>query len=255
MITTHAIRRVTIPVGNPTLYGDLSWPIAPGRVHGLAVVAHANSGSRLNPRNQAFAAALNGAGLATLLTDLLTTDEDQWEASAVKVRYDISLLTTRLHTVVDRLARLEIEVAALPVAVIGTGTTAAAALRAAAELSARGGDSDGAGSENTAPPRSGHIDAVVCRSGRPDLAADVLGALGVPALHLVAEHDHEARELHRRTLAAGGGDLCEVPGHADLVDDPVGVQAGAQLAAAWLVTHLDPEHDPAPAAAPAPTRV
>jgi putative phosphoribosyl transferase len=250
MITTHATRRVTIPVGNAALYGDLNWPIGPGRVHGLTVIAHANSGSRLNPRHQALAAALNRAGLATLLTDLLTTDEDQWDASAVRARYDVDLLTGRLHAVSDRLALMEVEVAALPVAFLGTGTTAAAALRAAAERSA----GRPAGTTSPAPPRAGHVDAVVSRSGRPDLAGDALHSAGVPVLFLVAEHDRDANDLHRRAGVTEGGDLREVPGCTDLVGDGTAVEAVAHIAGAWLVQHLDPQPGPIAGDAPAPTR-
>jgi dienelactone hydrolase len=210
----------------------------PGRVHGLAVVVHANSGSRLNPRNQALAAALNRAGLAALLTDLLGPDEDQWDASAARARYDIALLTERLHAVVDRLARLEVEVAALPVAVLGTGTAGAAAIRAAAEL-ARGAVA-AADAARHRPPRPGHIEAVVCRSGRPGLTAGELDGLGIPVRYLVAEGDHDAIEEHRG--AGVGAELTVVPGATELTEDRAAVEATAVLAAEWMVGTLDPQH-------------
>jgi hypothetical protein len=234
MITTHTPRVVTIGCPGVTLYADLSWPIMPGRVHGLAVIAHANSGSRLNPRNQALAATLNRAGLATLLTDLLGPDEDRWDASAAVTRYDVDLLTSRVLAAVDRAAWLEIELAALPVAVVGTGTAAAAAIRAAAELSSAAAPASPAA--RPAPPRAGHIEAIVCRNGRPDLVADVHP--DVPVLSLVAEHDHEAVELHQ----GAPGELRLVPGTAELVEDPHSVEAAAVTAAAWLVGQLDANH-------------
>jgi putative phosphoribosyl transferase len=235
MLTTHAPRIVTVPCPGATLYAELAWPITPGRVHGLAVIAHANSGSRLNPRNQALAAMLNRAGLATLLTDLLIPDEDQWEASAAIKRYDVDLLTSRIRGVVERLAHLEIETAALPVAVLGTGTAAAAAIGAAAELGATTEDPlvDG----RPRPPRAPHIDAIVCRTGRPDLAGKPPG--DVPMLSLVAEHDQEARALHRDVP----GEVRIVPGATDLVEDPHAVEAAALTAAVWLVSRLDPGQD------------
>ena len=237
MITTRATRRVTIPFAGLTLYGDLSWPIAPGRVHALAVIAHPSSGSRLNPHNQALAAALNREGLATLLVDLLGTDEDQWEPSAAKVRYDVDLLTARLRAVVDRIARLEVETAALPVAVLGTGATGPAALRAAALLAAA------EPATGASPPREGRIGAVVCRNGRPDLWD---GEPVVPVLSLVAEQDHDGLDLHRDRPA---GEVRVVEGAADLVDDPSGVGAVAAIAGPWLADRLDPEHTPRSAGA------
>jgi hypothetical protein len=254
MITTHAIRRVTIPCGSITLYGDLSWPIATERVHALVVVVQPSSGSRLNPRNQALAAALNRVGHATLLTDLLSTDEDQWAASAARAHYDLALLTSRLRTVVERVARLEIEMAALPVAVLGTGTAALAALRAATELSGSRPGSGPAAARTPLPPRVGHIDAVVCRHGGTGGAAEapqftsgaVSTGTGVPALFLVAEHDRDAQEVQRRWRAARRGDLVEVPGARDLVDDAVAVEAVAQLAGQWITSRLDPRPAPRP---------
>lgn len=256
MITTHATRRVTIPCGSTTLYGDLSWPIATDRVHSLTVVVHPSSGSRLNPRNQALAAALNRIGHATLLTDLLGTDEDQWAASAAKARYDVALLTSRLRTVVDRVARLEVEVAALPVAVLGTGTAALAALRAAAELSVSRSDDGTAAAGGPPPPRAGRIDAVVCRHAGTGAGPDLLDGVDdaeaptprrgteVPALFLVAEHDHETQDVHRRARAAKRGDLVEVPGARDLVADAAAVEAVARISGQWITSRLDPARAP-----------
>jgi hypothetical protein len=244
MITRHAPRTVTIPSSGALLYGDLNWPIRRGRTHGLMVVAHPNSGSRLNPRNQALAEALNRAGFVTLQTDLLSSSEDEWEASAARVRYDVSLLADRLRAVVERVARLEIEVAALPVGVLATGTAGAAALRTAAALASPAPRL--AAATEPEPPLPAHIDAVVCRHGRPDLVTDLWPGLDVPALFLVAEQDHESAELHRRAGVGGGAgpELALVSGAADLVEDPAGVQAAALVASRWLVATLDPEYVP-----------
>jgi putative phosphoribosyl transferase len=242
MITRHATRTVTVPNPGATLFGDLAWPIHQGRVHGLTVVAHANSGSRLNPRNQALAAGLNAGGHATLLTDLLASDEDQWDAGAARARHDIALLTARMVTVLDRVARLEVEVAALPVAVLGTGTSSAAALHAAAALAGPARPVDAVAERGPAPPRPARVDAVVCRGGRPDLAVEVLADLPVPALFLVGEHDHDLREVHSRVGVGevGRTELRMVPGAADLVEDGAAAQQVATLAAEWLTARLDP---------------
>jgi hypothetical protein len=231
MLTVHATRRVTIPARGATLYGDLSWPIAPGRVHGLTVLAHPTSGARLNPRNQALAELLNRAGLATLLTDLLGADEDQWEASAARARYDVDLLTARLRAVVERLARLEIEIAALPVGVLATGAAVAAAVRVATELAAADEPTGG-------PPRPAHIDAIVSRNGTPDLVADLLPTMEMPALFLVGEREQDL--LHRHRLAGVTAPVL-VPGAGDLAEDRAAAETAAVLASRWLVTQLDPQ--------------
>ena len=236
MITRHATRTVTIPSPGTTLFGDLAWPIGRGPVHGLTVLAHASSGARLNPRHQALAAGLNRQGLATLLTDLLASDEDQWDAGAARARHDVALLTERLAAVLDRVARMEVEVAALPVGVLATGTAAAAALHAAVLLAGPPRPNGG-----PRPPRPARVDAVVCRDGRPDLAAELFADLPVPVLFLVAEHDRELRELHH-VAGVGPAALRVVPGAADLVNDAVGVEQVAPLAGAWLTARLDPAH-------------
>jgi hypothetical protein len=240
MITRHATRTVTVPSPTATLFGDLAWPIRRGRVHGLTVVAHAHSGSRLHPRHQALAAGLNRAGLATLLTDLLAPDEDRWDARSAGPRHDVPLLTTRLVTVLERVARMEVEVAALPVALFGTGTSASAAVRAAAALAEPPPDTTAGPTER--PPRPAHVDAVVSRAAEPDLDEGVLERLTVPSLFLVGEHDRALLARHR---AAGVGEvgrteLLVVPGVADLVEDGAAAQRAAALAAEWLTARLDP---------------
>ena len=242
MITRHAIRTVTIPSPAATLFADLAWPIAPGRVHGLTVIANASSGSRLNPRQQALAAGLNRAALATLLTDLLGSDEDQWDAGAARARHDLPLLTGRMLGVLDRLARMEVEVAALPVGVLGTDLSAAAALHAAAALAGPPRPDDGGHGGGPAPPRPPHVDAIVCRDGRPDLAADVLADLAVPALFLVGEHDHDLLALHHgaRVGEVGRTELRVVPGAGALAVDGAAAQQVPVIAAEWLAARLDP---------------
>jgi len=47
----------------------------PTPAHAVVLFAHGSGSSRLSPRNTYVATALNEAGLATLLFDLLTTDE------------------------------------------------------------------------------------------------------------------------------------------------------------------------------------
>ncbi len=84
---------VQLPVGDVTLSGDLE---IPENATGLVLFAHGSGSSRLSPRNQAVAAALRGAGLGTLLFDLLTTHEEAEDALTGHLRFDIRLLAQRL---------------------------------------------------------------------------------------------------------------------------------------------------------------
>src|SRR3954470_5484937 len=71
------------------LDGDLTLPAHAG---GMVLFAHGSGSSRHSPRNRAVAEALNQRGLATLLVDLLTADEDQIDARTRHLRFDIGLL-------------------------------------------------------------------------------------------------------------------------------------------------------------------
>ena len=138
--------------GRVRLAGHLSTPAG---ARGLVVFVHGTGSSRHSPRNRYVAGVLQRAGLATLLFDLLTADEEDDRANV----FDIDLLARRLVDV-TRWLRTQPHTARLPVGYFGASTGAAAALWAAAEP-----DND--------------IAAVVSRGGRPDLAAPRLGAVTV----------------------------------------------------------------------------
>jgi putative phosphoribosyl transferase len=122
----------------------------PRDAHALVAFAHGSGSSRFSPRNMAVAHALNQRGIATLLFDLLTADEEADRANV----FDIPLLATRLVHAVEWLGQ-EPAVGTLPLGLFGASTGAAAALVAAERLRDR-------------------VGAVVSRGGRPDLAGDAL---------------------------------------------------------------------------------
>uniref|UniRef100_UPI003C7BB6F3 phosphoribosyltransferase family protein n=1 Tax=Streptomyces sp. rh155 TaxID=3028728 RepID=UPI003C7BB6F3 len=112
---------VEVDAGGVPLSGDLVLPADAGAV---VVFAHGSGSSRHSPRNRSVAAALNRAGLGTLLFDLLTPGEEVYRANV----FDIGLLAGRLADTTDWLRRR----VPLPVGSFGASTGAAAALRAAA---------------------------------------------------------------------------------------------------------------------------
>ena len=162
-----------------------------------------------------MASVLNGAGLGTLLVDLLTPDE---ESDRTKV-FDIELLAGRL-TDVTKWLRARPEASALPVAYFGASTGAGAALWAAAEP-----DAD--------------IAAVVSRGGRPDLAARRLDQVRAPTLLIVGGDDDVVLDLNRRAQAVLRCDcrLAVVPGATHLFEEPGALEAVAELARDWFVAH------------------
>ena len=123
---------------------------------GVVLFAHGSGSSRHSPRNRYVAEILQRAGLATLLMDLLTPEEDAIDQYTRHYRFDIGLLADRLIAAIDWLAH-EPATRGLPVGLFGAGTGAAAALQAAAA-------------------RPDRIHAVVSRGGRPDTGRRCAGA-------------------------------------------------------------------------------
>ena len=212
-----ARREVTVEAGAARLAGDL---VLPAAARGLVVFAHGSGSSRFSPRNRAVADVLNEAGLATLLMDLLTADEERADVRTRRLRFDIGLLGERVVGAVDRLAR-EPSLAGLPVGTFGASTGAAAALIAAAE-------------------RPERVRAVVSRGGRPDLAGEALRRVHAPTLLIVGGNDREVIGLNHLAMEAIPGDcvLELVPGAGHLFEEPGALRRVAELARDWFLKHL-----------------
>jgi dienelactone hydrolase len=212
----RATRHVRIPLEAVTLEGDLTIPRGP---HGLVVFAHGSGSSRHSPRNLAIASALNATGLATLLFDLLTLDEEAVDRMTAHLRFDIGWLAHRLVAATDWLAAQD-AIAGLPIGYFGASTGAGAALVAAA-----------------ARPT---VAAVVARGGRPDLAGPALAEVKAPTLLIVGGADTPVIELNRRALAQLGGvaEMQVVPGASHLFEEPGTLEAVARRATAWFGRHL-----------------
>src|SRR5438105_15561232 len=87
-------REVWIPAGGGAAIGGAL--TVPDGARGVVVFAHGSGSGRHSPRNRFVAEALQDAGLATLLVDLLTADEEQAERWTRHLRFDIGLLSERL---------------------------------------------------------------------------------------------------------------------------------------------------------------
>ena len=209
---------VRIAVGGVTLDGDLA-PPAPGG--GIVLFAHGSGSSRHSPRNRRVAEHLRGAGLGTLLMDLLTADEEQVDLRSGELRFDIGLLARRLVAAVDWLTDRFGEEPRL--GLFGASTGAAAALVAAAE-------------------RPDRVAAVVSRGGRPDLAGPALEQVPAPTLLIVGGADPQVLELNRQASGrlAAPWRLEVVPGASHLFEEPGALEEVARLAADWFAAHLGP---------------
>src|SRR2546423_15494360 len=85
---------VRVAAGRVMLEGNLGIPVD---ARGLVLFAHGSGSSRFSPRNRYVARGLNEAGLATLLVDLLTPEEEGVDARTARLRFDIDLLADRLR--------------------------------------------------------------------------------------------------------------------------------------------------------------
>ncbi len=206
-----------IPAGEVMLSGDLE---IPENAIGLVLFAHGSGSSRFSRRNRAVAEILRRSKMATLLFDLLTTQEETEDAPTGHLRFDIGLLSRRLATVTTEIAD-DPRCKNLAIGYFGASTGGAAALRAAAAL----GET---------------INAVVSRGGRPDLAGDALSYVKAPTLLIVGERDEQVLRLNEDTFAQLRCEksLAVVPHATHLFEEPGALEEVARLAAEWFAEHF-----------------
>jgi putative phosphoribosyl transferase len=209
---------VRISADDATLEGAVT---VPGNASRLVLFAHGSGSGRHSPRNRFVAQKLNDAGLATLLFDLLTREEEAVDLQTAKYRFDIGLLAQRLRHA-TQWARQYKRTRQLRFGYFGASTGGAAALVAATEI-------------------PGEVGAVVSRGGRPDLAGDALPLVRVPTLLIVGGRDdvviglnEEARERMR-----GEVKLEIIPRATHLFEEPGALERVADLAAEWFLSKLD----------------
>jgi len=199
--------------GTPSLAAILGVPTG---ARGIVIFAHGSGSGRLSPRNGYVAARLRKVGLATLLLDLLTPEEELDRRNV----FDIALLASRLKRVADWASTYP-ETTKLRPCYFGASTGGGAALRAAA------GD-----------PR---IAAVVSRGGRPDLAGqDALARVRAPTLLIVGELDGVVIELNAAAQDAMHcrRELVIVPGAGHLFEEPGTLDQVVELTSEWFLQHL-----------------
>ena len=212
-----AAHPVVVPIDGVALRGDLTQPAG---AKGLVVFAHGSGSSRHSPRNHFVARALERQGLATLLIDLLTEDEELFDVETARLRFDIPLLARRVVDIVDWL-RARPDTRALPVGVFGASTGGGAALVAAAA-------------------RPDAVAAVVSRGGRPDLAGSALALVAAPTLLIVGGRDTPVIAMNRTAMAQMSClvELRIVEGATHLFEEPGTLDQVARLAADWFSRHL-----------------
>jgi dienelactone hydrolase len=200
----------------------------PPQAAGFVLFAHGSGSSRFSTRNQFVARVFEQSGLATLLIDLLTPDEEKLDRKTGHLRFDIPLLAKRLEATIDWVKRQpalsNVEGPALrtlPVGIFGASTGGGAALRAAAE-------------------RPDEVAAVVSRGGRPDLAAGALPDVVAPTLLIVGGEDTQVLAMNRDAMPRMRGEVSLeiIPGATHLFEEPGTLERVARLAAEWFDRHI-----------------
>ena len=209
--------QVRLPAGEVQLDGDLT---IPADARGVVLFAHGSGSSRHSPRNRQVAAALQRAGYATLLMDLLTAEEEEIDQRTRELRFDISVLAPRLSGAVDWLGE-RTDTKALPLAIFGASTGAAAALVTAAD-------------------RPERVRLVISRGGRPDLAGDALSRVVAPTLLIIGGADHQVLRLNQEAAARMSAhvDLRIVPDATHLFEEPGALEEVIDLAVIALDNYL-----------------
>jgi dienelactone hydrolase len=208
---------VEIPVAQVRLEGDLS---VPEKAEGLVLFAHGSGSSRFSPRNRFVARFLNEAGLATLLVDLLTVQEEALDEVTRQLRFDIDLLVQRLVGITDWLAENP-ATRTLKLGYFGASTGAAAAMIGAAE-------------------RPDQVKAIVGRGGRPDLAGSALRRIKAPTLLIVGGHDQSIMALNEQAFEELRAEkkLGIISGATHLFEEPGALEQVARLARQWFERYL-----------------
>jgi putative phosphoribosyl transferase len=207
---------VKITAEDVLLEGDL---VIPSQAQGIVLFVHGSGSSRKSSRNRYVANVLNEAGMATLLFDLLTAEEERRDAITAELRFDIGLLAERLLDATDWVLE-QAELDELQFGYFGASTGAAAALVAAAIRQ--------------------DVSAIVSRGGRPDLAGPALPRVTAPTLFIVGGEDRVVFELNKQAMAQIRGEkrLEVIPGATHLFEEPGALEQVARLARMWFEGHL-----------------
>jgi len=213
----HQCQFLQIPFENKVLEGSFCIPPNP---HGIILFVHGSGSSRHSPRNQMVAQVLNKAGLTTLLFDLLTLEEENFDLLTKELRFEIPLLTNRLLTVTDWISNAR-ETKDFNMAYFGASTGAAVALLAASH-------------------RPEQIKAVVSRGGRPDLADPGIEKVRAPTLLIVGGKDTEVIHLNEYAFnhLTCEKKLVLIPKAHHLFEEAGTLEEVAEVSKSWFIEYL-----------------
>jgi len=206
-------KMIYIDIKPVPLHGHL---VLEDHAKGLIIFSFSGCHNLYNPRYKFIAEILHNEGFGTLLTDLLTDDEN----IDIKNRFNIELLAGRLLSVMGWI-KTEKQLKTLPAGLFGAGTGAASAIQAASLCSSS-------------------IRAIVMYSGRPDLGRTYLSVLKLPVLLIVGEMDKLILELNRESysLLKCTKSMEVIPNASHLFEESGVLEQAARIAGGWFQDHL-----------------
>lgn len=221
-VVENPMSAVTIPVEGAVLEGELR---APAQAGGLVLFAHGTGSSRHSWRNQRVADVLNDVGIASLLFNLLTPEEDQENVFDARLRENVTLLAGRLRRA-THWARQQPQMVNLPIGYYGASTGAAAAIAAAAAEGRR-------------------VTAIVTRGARAEFDGPALNEVKAATLLIVGANDEPAaaQNLEAWARLPGRKAIEIIPGTGHLFEEPGALDNVAALTARWFSTHLRRDAD------------
>jgi len=211
--TTGPSTLIEIPAGHDTLRGILG---IPAKARGIVVFVHGHDSSSLSPRNRLVARLLFQHGFAILQADLTNMPLANRVSPPFHERDGLLQIANRLIAIVDWVG-CNPGTSGLRIGLFGARSGAAAALIAAAL-------------------RPSKIHAVVSRSGRTDLADDLLPEVQAPTLMLIGSKDQAIIDHNRK---ARDKMRCKpmielIPGASHLFGEPGTLEQVASITCLWF---------------------
>ena len=219
--SNHQKPKIWVMANSVKLQGNL---VIPNQAQGVVVFAHDIDCSRFSPSNQYVAQTLQQSGIATLLIDLLTIAEAEFEQRTKQLRFDLGLLAKRLLSSIKWLQQNP-NTQHLKIGYFGASTGIAAALLAAADC-----------------PDA--VSAIVSCGGRPDLAGSALTRVEAPTLLIVGGEDFPGLEMNRKAFSylQGKKEIVMIPEATHLSEEAGALDEVASLASQWFNRYLDPSN-------------
>ena len=214
------------PNSNSAMYieGNL---VIPDNPIGIVVFAHGSGSSKSSKRNQLISEKLNKSNIATLLFDLLSDEEQNFDTQLEKMslkipgailnKFNISLLTKRL-SMVTNWVRSNPSTRKLPIGYFASSTGGAAALMSASIY---------------------NIVSIVIRSGRTDLIENkFLEHIESSCLFIVGSKENSLVKISKETIKKMTNSkekkLCIIKGASHLFEDERSIQEVGEIATHWL---------------------